>query len=175
MGEMTIGEVARRAGLRPSALRYYEEAGILPAPRRLNGRRRYDPSVVQRLEVVRFARRAGFTLAEIRTLFHGFRTETPFGERWRALAQAKLRELDALVARAAQMRRAIEGGLACGCLRVEDCRFVEDSPDLDLVRIDSDRQTTRPRSKNQPFRGPITALQSCSRAQSSKVCHPTSG
>jgi MerR family redox-sensitive transcriptional activator SoxR len=68
-----------------------------------------------------FAQRAGFTLAEIRTLFHGFSADTPLGERWAALASAKLVELDALIARAARMRRVIEAGLACGCARLEDC------------------------------------------------------
>ena len=121
MAEMTIGEVARRSGVTPSALRYYEEAGILPAPRRVNGRRRYEPLVLRMLDVLRFAQAAGFTLEEIRTLFHGFGAETPLTERWQAMAQAKLREMDELIARATQMRRAIETGLGCGCLRLEDC------------------------------------------------------
>lgn len=121
MDELTIGEVARRTGLRTSALRYYEEIGILPPPRRVNGRRRYDPEVVARVEVLRFAQQAGFTLEEIRVLFHGFGAEVPLGTRWRSLAETKLRELDELVARAERMRQAIVAGLACGCVRIEDC------------------------------------------------------
>jgi MerR family redox-sensitive transcriptional activator SoxR len=121
MGELTIGELARRTGLRASALRYYEQAGILAPPRRVNGQRRYDDEVVRRIQVLRFAQQAGFTLDEIRTLFHGFGAETPLGERWRALAHDKLAELDALIGRARRMRSAIEAGLACGCLRVDDC------------------------------------------------------
>ena len=66
MEEMAIGEVARRAGVRASALRYYESIGILPAPRRVNGRRRYDGEVLELLTVVRVAQQAGFTAAEIR-------------------------------------------------------------------------------------------------------------
>ncbi|HEX2093890.1 MAG TPA: MerR family transcriptional regulator [Longimicrobiaceae bacterium] len=125
MEELTIGEVARRTGLRTSALRYYEEVGILPAPRRLHGRRRYDAEVLRVLEVIRFARQAGFTLEEIRTLFHGFGAETPLGERWQALAQAKLLELDALMDRARRMQEAIRRGIACGCVRIEDCALAE--------------------------------------------------
>jgi MerR family redox-sensitive transcriptional activator SoxR len=121
VAELTIGEVARRTGLRTSALRFYEEAGVLPPPERVNGRRRYGADAVRRVEVLRFAQRAGFTLAEIRTLFHGSGAETTLGERWAALAGAKLAELDALVARAARMRSAVEAGLACGCVRMEDC------------------------------------------------------
>ncbi|NIQ54392.1 MAG: MerR family transcriptional regulator [Gammaproteobacteria bacterium] len=121
MDGLTIGEVARRAGLRTSAIRYYEEAGILPAPERVNGRRRYDPDVVRRLDVVRLAKGAGLTLAEIRTLFHGFGKDVPPPARWHALATAKLKELDEQLERIARMRRALRAALACGCVRIEDC------------------------------------------------------
>ena len=121
MDELSIGEVARRTGVRASALRYYEDAGVIPPPRRVGGRRRYDPEVVRMVGVLRFAQQAGFTLEEIRTLFRGFGTDVPLGERWEALARAKMRELDELVARAERMRRALEAGLACGCVRIEDC------------------------------------------------------
>jgi MerR family redox-sensitive transcriptional activator SoxR len=121
MEGLTIGEVARRTGLRASALRYYEQAGVLPPPRRESGQRRYDAGVLRWIGVLRFAQQAGFTLDEIRTLFHGFGAETPLGERWQALAHDKLRELDALIARATRMRGAIQAGLACGCVSVDDC------------------------------------------------------
>ena len=126
-GDLSIGEVARRSGLRTSAVRYYEDAGLLPRPVRVNGRRRYTSGIVRVLGVLQFAQRAGFTLDEIRTLFHGFGGETPLNERWEAMAQAKLRELDELIARAEQMKRAISAGLACGCVRVEDCVLPESS------------------------------------------------
>jgi MerR family transcriptional regulator, redox-sensitive transcriptional activator SoxR len=92
---MSIGEVARRAGVNPSALRYYEGIGMLPLPKRANGRRRYDGEVLRevldRLAVVRVAQQAGFTLSEIRTLLDGFCEDTPPSERWRLLAEEKLR------------------------------------------------------------------------------------
>lgn len=125
MDELTIGEVGRRSGLRTSALRYYEDAGILPPPRRVNGRRIYGAEVLRVLDVLKFAQRAGFTLDEIRTLFHGFGAETPLNERWEALAHAKLRELDELIGRAQRMKEALQSGLACGCVRVEDCVLVD--------------------------------------------------
>lgn len=121
MEELSIGEMARRTGVAASALRYYEDAGLLPAPRRAGGRRRYGPDAVRMVQVLRFAQQAGFTLAEIRTLFHGFGAETLLGARWRALAEAKLRELDALIARAERMKDAIRAGMACGCMRMEAC------------------------------------------------------
>jgi MerR family redox-sensitive transcriptional activator SoxR len=124
MEELAIGEVARRAGIRPSALRYYESIGLLPAPRRVSGRRRYDESTVQMLKVVQLAQQAGFTVAEIQTLLHGFAPDTPPAVRWQPLAQHKIAELDALIERAQQMKRILETGLNCGCLRLEDCAIV---------------------------------------------------
>jgi MerR family transcriptional regulator, redox-sensitive transcriptional activator SoxR len=153
MDELTIGEVARRTGVRTSALRYYEDAGVIPPPRRLNGRRRYDPEVVRLVGVLRFAQQAGFTLEEVRTLFHGFGSEVPLGERWEALAREKLRELDALVERAAQMRRAIEAGLACGCVRLEDCMVAAgvEPPAMESPGARGGSRAATPR----PYRGGI--------------------
>jgi MerR family transcriptional regulator, redox-sensitive transcriptional activator SoxR len=124
MEELAIGEVARRAGIRPSALRYYESIGLLPAPRRVSGRRRYDDSTVQMLKVVQLAQQAGFTVAEIQTLLHGFAPDTPPAARWQPLAQQKIAELDALIERAHKMKQILETGLNCGCLRIEDCAIV---------------------------------------------------
>ena len=92
MEELAIGEVARRAGIRPSALRYYESIGLLPAPRRVNGQRRYDERTVQLLKIVRLAQHAGFTVAEIQVLLHGFAPDTPPAARWQPLAQQKIAE-----------------------------------------------------------------------------------
>ena len=68
---LTIGELARRVGMRTSALRYYESVGLLPAPRRVSGQRRYDPSTVQLIAVLQTAQQAGFTIAEMQTLVNG--------------------------------------------------------------------------------------------------------
>lgn len=121
LGELTIGAVARRSGLRASALRYYESAGLLPAPRRVSGQRRYDAAVLERLAVIRVAQEAGFTIAETRTLLHGFAPDTPPPARWHALATRKLPEVEALIARAEGMKRVLEAGLRCECLTLEDC------------------------------------------------------
>jgi MerR family redox-sensitive transcriptional activator SoxR len=136
MGSMSIGEVAQRAGVRPSTLRYYESIGVLPTPERENGRRRYDGEVLRkvldRLAVVRVAQQAGFTISEIRMLLDGFSEDTPPSERWRVLAREKLPEVEALVERALGMKNLLERGLRCECLRLEDCalvgRVASDSP-----------------------------------------------
>ena len=118
---LSIGEIARRAGIRTSAIRYYEQAGLVPVPRRVSGQRRYDPEIVDRLALIQFGQQAGFTIGEIRTLFEGFEEETPMSMRWQLLAREKLEEVDALVDRAQRMRALLNQALTCGCLRLDDC------------------------------------------------------
>lgn len=127
MSGMAIGEVARRAGLRPSALRYYESVGLLPEPRRVNGRRRYDHDVLIHLAGIRVAQEAGFTVAEIRQLFHGFPAGSTASERWRELAQKKLKDIDDLIRRAREMKALLEKGIRCNCSSLRECSLVEES------------------------------------------------
>ena len=124
MTELTIGEVARRADVRASTLRYYESVGVLPVPKRVNGQRRYDPEVFELLAVVRVAQQAGFTVAEIRTLLHGFSADTPPSTRWQALARRKLPEVEALIERTIGMRDLLQRGLDCECLNLKDCAII---------------------------------------------------
>ena len=121
MTPLTIGEVSRRTGLRPSALRFYESEGLLPPPRRVSGRRRYDASALNRLALIRMAQEAGFTIDEIRTLVTGFPDGTPASTRWQALARRKLSEVEAQIARAETMRRLLLQSLRCGCLDLDEC------------------------------------------------------
>lgn len=121
MNELSIGVVARMAGIKPSALRYYESIGLIPAPRRINRRRCYDAEVLQRIALVQLAQQAGFTIAEIQILLHGFAPDTPPAIRWQTLACQKMTELDALIEQAQRMKQVLETGLQCGCLRLEDC------------------------------------------------------
>jgi MerR family redox-sensitive transcriptional activator SoxR len=124
MGTLTIGEVARRAGLRTSALRYYEEVGVLPPAERISGQRRYDETVFARLAVVRLAQDLGFTVAEIRALVEGFDDVGVPSERWREFASQKLTEVDALISHAEQMKQLLEESLHCGCLTLDACALV---------------------------------------------------
>jgi MerR family redox-sensitive transcriptional activator SoxR len=119
--EMTIGEVARQVGMATSAIRYYEEIGLLPPPARVNGRRRYDWSAVQRLCVIEYGQRAGFTLGEVRELFFGFVAGTHPRERWETLARRKLAELEEQRRRIRAMEELLREGLRCGCLTIEQC------------------------------------------------------
>jgi MerR family redox-sensitive transcriptional activator SoxR len=121
MSDLSIGEVARQVGVRTSTLRYYESIGLLPPAERVNGRRRYDERSVQLLRVLLLAQKAGFTLAEMRTLVHGFEPDTPPAARWRVLARQKQIELDAQIAQAQQMKQILQTALQCGCVQLEDC------------------------------------------------------
>ncbi|MBV9231906.1 MAG: MerR family transcriptional regulator [Chloroflexi bacterium] len=120
MEELTISQVAQRAGIRTSAIRYYESVNILPTPRRINGRRRYDASILDRLSFIQIAQQAGFTVAEMQVIFNGL-GDTPLSQRWQTLAHKKLAEVDALINRAHGMKRLLEEGLRCGCLDLADC------------------------------------------------------
>lgn len=121
MSALPIGEVARRAGLAPSAIRYYEKAGLLPKPGRQSGQRRYGAETAARLRIIQLARDAGFTIAETRTFLSGFSHATTPAARWRSLAERKLAELDFQLQRIARMKALLESSFRCGCLRIEDC------------------------------------------------------
>lgn len=118
---MTIGEVARRAGIRASAIRYYEKVKLLPRPVRIAGRRQYDEGVIELLALLEHAKACGFTLAETKQLFGGCRNDRPISERWRNLAQDKIVELDALAGRIAVMRGLLKRIQRCQCLDVHEC------------------------------------------------------
>ncbi|OKH84383.1 MerR family transcriptional regulator [Mycobacterium sp. SWH-M3] len=115
---MTIGEVARRAGVAQTTLRYYEQLGLLPAPGRVGGQRRYQESVLVRLEVIRLCKAAGFALDDIAVLMDD---DTPGRPAARALAQAKLSEIDEQMTALARARAIIEWGMQCTCPSIDAC------------------------------------------------------
>lgn len=121
MPGMTIGGLAKLTGLAPSALRYYESAGLLPAPARESGRRRYDSQAVARLRIIALAREAGFTVAETRTFLSGFSQATPPAARWHALAERKLAEIDARTRQLERMRTLLRSHFQCRCPTIADC------------------------------------------------------
>jgi MerR family redox-sensitive transcriptional activator SoxR len=95
--------------------------GLLPEPEREGGKRRYDESVLSRLTVVKSAKRAGFTIGEIRTLFYGFPPEATASERWQRLASRKLEEVDEQVEQLRYMRGLLEEALQCNCASLDEC------------------------------------------------------
>jgi DNA-binding transcriptional MerR regulator len=109
-GLMPIGELARRTGMATSALRYYEQIGLLPPAERAGQRRRYPPSVAERVALIRLYQDAGFTLAEIGRMLAA-RSQGRGG--WGDLAERKIAELDARIADAQQAKTLIKHALEC--------------------------------------------------------------
>jgi DNA-binding transcriptional MerR regulator len=107
---LTIGELARRAGVAPSAVRYWEELGLLPAPARISGQRRYPASAVELVGIILLLREVGFSLAEQKA-FMAAREVAPTA--WRRLARRKLAELDAQIVKARAAREAVDHALHC--------------------------------------------------------------
>jgi MerR family redox-sensitive transcriptional activator SoxR len=121
MAGLTISQIARQVDLRPSAIRYYERIGILPAAQRSSGQRRYDETVLYKLAVIKRARQIGFTLEDIRRLFFGFRTNAPAAERWRKLSQQKLAELETLVGHIQTIQGLLRNQGNCKCTKLDQC------------------------------------------------------
>src|SRR5262249_48304918 len=118
---MKIGELAHKVGLRPSTIRFYESVGVLPRAARQSGQRRFDVHTEFYLRVIEFARRAGFSVAEIKLLFHGFKESAPASHRWKKLADMKIRDMDLLMKRLRTMRRLLKASTNGGGMNVEVC------------------------------------------------------
>jgi MerR family redox-sensitive transcriptional activator SoxR len=115
---LTIGEVAEQAGVATSALRYYDELGLLPPASRVSGQRRYRPEAVARVGVILLLTDVGFTLAEVGMLLAS-RAESP--QAWHALAEAKVDELRRAEASAQLARTALEHAMKCPKDDIVDC------------------------------------------------------
>ncbi|HEY2459920.1 MAG TPA: MerR family transcriptional regulator [Candidatus Acidoferrum sp.] len=118
---MKIGELAAQAGLNASAIRYYERMGLLAAPQRSGGQRRYSSESRQRVLLIRFASEMGFTLAEIKLFLNGLRDAAPVGPRWKKLARAKIVEMQRNIARARRLEKLLHGLLHCRCRSLQEC------------------------------------------------------
>jgi DNA-binding transcriptional MerR regulator len=115
---LTIGELARRAGVATSALRYYEELGLLPAPARVSGQRRYPETAVGLVGIILLLRDVGFSLAEQKALMASRAVAL---DGWRRLAQRKLAELDEQIVKAQTTREAIKHALRCPHEDIVEC------------------------------------------------------
>lgn len=113
-----IGELSRRTGLAPSALRYYERIGLLAPDGRLNGRRYYGPTSTERVGLIRLCQDAGFTLAETRAFVTIGSRRHPS---WRRLLESRLLELQASIAQAKRATSLIKHALACKHRELCDC------------------------------------------------------
>ena len=121
MSDLPIGEVARRVGIRPSAVRYYESRGLIAPDRRKGGKRMYGEDAVERLALISFAKNLGFTLGDIQLLLSGFAAGTRPNARWSTIAEKKLIELEAMSHRIDTMRAALQRISHCGCNNLDEC------------------------------------------------------
>jgi MerR family redox-sensitive transcriptional activator SoxR len=117
---LTIGQVASRSGLRASAIRYYEERGLLPKASRTGGKRVYEASVLERLAVIRLAKAAGFNLDDIRATVSSFGENQP-ARAWEALASARRAEVDEEMKRLMLTKYVLTRMHACSCATLEEC------------------------------------------------------
>ncbi|HLM03979.1 MAG TPA: redox-sensitive transcriptional activator SoxR [Blastococcus sp.] len=119
---LAIGEVARRSGMATSALRYYEDLGLIDATRTSGGARRYPRSVLRRLAVIRAARNVGLSLPEIRAALTTLPPDRPpTVTDWARLSGEWRDRLDEQIAALTQLRDGLTSCIGCGCLSLERC------------------------------------------------------
>jgi MerR family transcriptional regulator, redox-sensitive transcriptional activator SoxR len=118
---MRIGELAARSGLNASAVRYYEKIGLLAAPQRSRGQRRYATDALNRVLLIRFASEMGFTLGEIKLFLNGLRDNAPVGPRWKKLAHRKITEVESNIQRSLRLKALLEHLLHCRCASLHVC------------------------------------------------------
>jgi MerR family transcriptional regulator, redox-sensitive transcriptional activator SoxR len=150
--ELTIGQVARRAGVATSSIRYYERIGLLPEPERLHGQRRYDGAVLGKLGFIGVAQSAGFKLSEIKDLIGGVDSADGMAGPMRSLSSRKLGEVEALLERTKAMKGWLEVAKECGCASPSECALfatpgdepVDPEAALRLVRVEGTDCRLRP-------------------------------
>lgn len=122
MGQLTIGDVARRTGLSVSAIRYYESEGLVAAVRSAGGRRLFARSDIRRLSFVVIVQRLGFSLDEIRTQLKGLPMDrAPTRADWARISRAIRTDLETRIAMLERLREKLDGCIGCGCLSLDNC------------------------------------------------------
>ncbi len=122
MHVMSIGQLARRTGLSVSAIRFYEEKGLVHPARNAGGQRRFQRADIRRLSFIMIAQKLGFSLAEIRAQLARLPEGRPPGKAdWARIARAMRRDIDARIAALQAMRARLDGCIGCGCLSLKAC------------------------------------------------------
>ncbi|MGD6834848.1 MerR family DNA-binding transcriptional regulator [Sutcliffiella halmapala] len=118
---LSIGEIAKKADISASALRYYESIGMIPVPKRISGKRCYTIDVLNQLNFIRIAQFTGFSNQEITVLLEGFDNQAPPSERWQQMANTKCLELEEKKRQIDTMINILNNGLECECLNWSEC------------------------------------------------------
>jgi MerR family redox-sensitive transcriptional activator SoxR len=122
--EISIGTLAERTGLAVSAIRYYEEQGLVHPERTAAGQRRFLKSDIRRLSFVMIAQQLGFPLARIRSLMDRLpERRTPNARDWEKISREIRGELDAKIESLTALRDKLDGCIGCGCLSLKKCRL----------------------------------------------------
>jgi MerR family redox-sensitive transcriptional activator SoxR len=122
---LTIGEVARRSGVAASALRYYEDRGLITSERTGAAHRRYPRAVIRRVAFIVFAQRVGLTLEEIGSELAKLPTDRVPGRRdWARLSGTWQERIDERIEELQRLRDGMTECIGCGCLSLDRCRYV---------------------------------------------------
>ena len=121
---LTIGEVAARSGVTTSALRFYEDEGLIASERTNSGHRRYPRAVIRRVAFIVFAQKIGLSLEEIRRELAKLpRNRAPDRADWSKLSAAWTRRIDERIAELERMKLGVTECIGCGCLSLDRCQF----------------------------------------------------
>ncbi|WP_261305297.1 MerR family transcriptional regulator [Paenibacillus andongensis] len=122
MAGLSIGQLAAKAEINASTLRYYESVGLLPTPERKNGQRRYEEGLLDRINFIKVAQQTGFSIQEITVLLEGFEPSDSLSDRWKHMAKQKRSELEVRKKQLNSMIRILDNGLSCNCLTWSECK-----------------------------------------------------
>jgi MerR family transcriptional regulator, redox-sensitive transcriptional activator SoxR len=132
--ELTIGEVARRTGVAPSALRFYEASGLISAARTDGNQRRYERAMLRRIAFIQAGKAAGIPLADIHAALTRLpATRSPTRRDWEGLSQRWREDLDRRIETLTALRDRLTGCIGCGCLSLDTCDLL--NPDDEAARL----------------------------------------
>jgi len=121
---LTISEVSRRSGVASSALRFYEERGLITSERAGSGHRRFPRAVLRRVAFIVFAQRIGLTLEEIATELAKLPADRiPTRSDWSRLSGEWMRRIDGRIAELQRLKAGLTGCIGCGCLSIDRCKL----------------------------------------------------
>ena len=121
---LTISQVAKRSGVAASALRFYEEKGLIQSERAGSGHRRFRRSVLRRIAFIVYAQRVGLSLSEIAEALTGFPEDrAPTKRDWSRLVRGWQRRIDERITELERLKDTLTGCIGCGCLSLQSCRL----------------------------------------------------
>lgn len=119
---LSVGQVAKRCGIKVSALHFYEEKGLIRSWRNQGNQRRYKPDVLRRISVIKAAQKIGITLANIQQIFSQLPDQrTPDKDDWARLSKQWQQQLNQRIAYMEKLRDSLTGCIGCGCLSMKNC------------------------------------------------------